>query len=214
MENIKISVIIPAYKTKEELLRRAIDNIIGQTFNEWELLIINDGADENVRNIIFSYKNKVNVVKESIRKKTAESTCRCLHYFETKKAHGGPAHSRNIALKYAQGDYLFFHDHDDYLYSEGYTKNALENMYNEILKEDADILFFGVKRKNIIRKTHYDIKPINKNLALSSPENLKNIFLYFEIGIFPLWGQLIKRKLLIDNKINNNKIELKIKNDG
>jgi CDP-glycerol glycerophosphotransferase len=141
--DIKISIVIPTYKTQERWLRRIIDIILAQTLTEWELIIVNDGPDENIKNIVFSYSNIVKVVQES-ENETSESDSK-IRYIQTEQHYGFAGHGRNIGLKKARGEYIFFHDHDDSLYSVNGAKYALEEMYSEIIGENEkyDVLIFN-----------------------------------------------------------------------
>ena len=54
-ENPKISVIMAVYNTKEEWLREAIESILNQTYKNFELITIDDGSTNNVKDVIKSY---------------------------------------------------------------------------------------------------------------------------------------------------------------
>ena len=55
----KISVLMPVYNTPENYLRPAIESILGQTYQDFEFVILNDAStDENVEKIVKSYTDK------------------------------------------------------------------------------------------------------------------------------------------------------------
>lgn len=92
---VKVSVLLPVYNTKEEFLREAVDSILNQTFNDFELLILNDAStDENVEKVIKSYKDK------RIR-------------YAVNKTNLGISETRNKLIEMAKGTYLAVMDHDD-----------------------------------------------------------------------------------------------------
>lgn len=92
---VKVSVLLPVYNTKEEFLREAVDSILNQTFNDFELLILNDAStDENVEKVIKSYKDK------RIR-------------YAVNKTNLGISETRNKLIEMTKGTYLAVMDHDD-----------------------------------------------------------------------------------------------------
>lgn len=127
----KISVIIPAYNC-EKTIEKCIKSILLQTFQNLEILIINDGSKDNTRKIVENLQQKDNRIKLINQKNSGVSA------------------SRNKGLINATGDYLTFVDADDFLEP---------NMYEELITiqttTDADIsmcaynLCEGKNRKKI-----------------------------------------------------------------
>ena len=99
-----ISVILPVYNRKY-ILKRALDSIIKQTFKNFELIIIDDGSTDNVKELISVYLNKHKNFK----------------YF--RYSNQGVALSRNKGISLSQGIYVTFIDSDD-----EYKKTHLEKM--------------------------------------------------------------------------------------
>lgn len=90
-----VSVLMPVYNTKEAHLREAIDSILGQTFKDFELLILNDcSTDPNVEKIVLSYDDKRIVYSKN-------------------EQNLGISDSRNRLVSLAKGKYLAVMDHDD-----------------------------------------------------------------------------------------------------
>lgn len=184
----KISIVLSAFRTREDLLRRAINVIISQTFEDWELIIVNDGADERVKEIVFSYNNQVSV--DYGRNKSAK-----IRYYERKKAHGGQSKACNLGLKNAQGKYVLFHDHDDYLYSHRGTKYSLEEMFKEINDEDVDVLFFNCGTKDKVYR--YRVKNFN---LYNDDEKAYYDNLFYKDN-YASFSKIIKVSLLKDNNV-------------
>ena len=61
--NTKISVIIPFYNTPHIYLRKAIDKLINQSFQDFELLLINDGSSQDYSDLIYEYQKVDNRIK-------------------------------------------------------------------------------------------------------------------------------------------------------
>lgn len=113
----KISIIIPVYKV-EKYIERCLDSIINQTFQDFEIIIVNDASPDNSRKIAETY---------------AQSDTRIR--IVDNEQNSGAAWSRMIGYSNALGNYITFCDPDDYL-----PVNALELLYNAIVNDlKADI---------------------------------------------------------------------------
>jgi glycosyltransferase involved in cell wall biosynthesis len=93
----KISVIVPVFNT-EKYLKRCLESIINQTYQEFEVVIVNDGSTDNSQKIIDEYIKKY------------PDKVKCIN-----KKNGGLSSARNQGLKVATGDYIAFVDSDDYI---------------------------------------------------------------------------------------------------
>lgn len=91
-----VSIITPCHNG-EKYLQECIESVLAQTYQNWEMLIIDDGSTDESATVIKSYSKKDNRVK----------------YLETGKASGSPARPRNIGIEAAQGQYIAFLDCDD-----------------------------------------------------------------------------------------------------
>lgn len=94
MSTPAISVIVPVYNA-EKYLNRCIDSILGQTFTDFELLLINDGSKDNSGAICDEYAQK-------------DTRVRVFH-----KENGGVSSARNVGLDEARGGWVTFVDSDD-----------------------------------------------------------------------------------------------------
>lgn len=111
------SIIVPAYNA-EMYLDRCVDSIINQNFDQYEIVIIDDGSIDSTSKIAKQLMNK----HSNIRLVTKEN--------------GGVASARNQGIKHSQGEYLVFLDADDEL-----SSNSLIDAYNGIKKYDLpDVL--------------------------------------------------------------------------
>ena len=97
----KVSIIVPTYNRKN-LIGCAIDSVLGQTFEDFELLIVDDGSTDNTGDFI----------KENY-------TDNRIHYFYQENQ--GQTYARNKALGHSSGEYICFLDSDDY-----WPENKLE----------------------------------------------------------------------------------------
>ena len=118
MANIpKISVIVPVYNT-EKFLQRCIDSVLAQTYQDFELLLIDDGSKDSSGVICDEY------AAQDIR-------VRVFH-----KENGGVSDTRNYGLDLAQGKYLMFLDSDDFWL----RNDVLEMLIGKAEEYDLDII--------------------------------------------------------------------------
>jgi glycosyltransferase involved in cell wall biosynthesis len=89
-----VSINLCCYNS-ERYLRETLQSIIGQTYKDWELVIVNDGSSDSTEAIIHEYQNKGYPI---------------IYQYQDNKGLGA---SRNEALKLSRGDYIAFIDHDD-----------------------------------------------------------------------------------------------------
>ena len=96
MCNLKFSIIVPIYNT-EAYLNECLDSVINQTYDNMEIILVNDGSTDNSPRICEEYKE-------------SDSRVIVIH-----KENGGLSDARNIGLKSATGDYVIFVDSDDHI---------------------------------------------------------------------------------------------------
>jgi len=87
----KISVIIPTYN-RQEFLAKAIDSVLGQTYTDFELIVVDDGSTDDTARCVAGYGAQV-----------------CYIYQENR----GPAAARNTGIRAAEGELIAFLDSDD-----------------------------------------------------------------------------------------------------
>ena len=110
-----ISVIVPVYQA-EQCLRPCVESVLGQTFSDWELLLIDDGCTDGSSALCDSYAAQ-------------DSRIRVFH----KRPNAGVSEARNTGLREAQGDRIAFLDADDQL-----EPRALETLWSMLEQSGAD----------------------------------------------------------------------------
>lgn len=123
MGEIKFSIIVPVYNV-EAYLEKCLDSLIVQTYQDYEIIAIDDGSTDQSSRILDLYQ-----------KKFPE---RLQVYHEENK---GVSAARNKGVSYAKGEYLIFVDSDDYV------KEDLLDMINQNLEPDLDILKYSFYRE-------------------------------------------------------------------
>ena len=117
MNNPLVSVIMPAYNA-QKYIAESIESVIGQTYLNWELLIVDDGSTDDTASIIKQYQLNDSRIQ----------------YFYQESGRQGKA--KNTAIKNSKGDYIAFLDSDDL-----WLKEKLKISVNEITKGDYSLLF-------------------------------------------------------------------------
>lgn len=116
----RFSVIIPAYNV-EQYVEESIKSVLGQEFENYELILIDDCSTDNTKNILEKYASeKVKV-------------------YSTIKNTGTAAGPRNVGLQYATGEYIIFLDGDDKLYNN----KVLGKIDKLIDNEKYDVVYLG-----------------------------------------------------------------------
>ncbi len=120
----KVSIIIPVYNV-EKYLKECLNSVVNQTLKEIEIICVDDGSTDNSLSILEEYAkkdNRINLLKQE---------------------NSGAGAARNKGLDSARGEYIYFLDSDDFL-----ELNAIEILYNQIAKNQADICFFKFYKYN------------------------------------------------------------------
>lgn len=149
---MKVSVCIPAYKNPA-FLRRALDSLVLQQMEGWELVITDDSPDDSVRQVVDEY-----------------SQCLPIRYFKNTPAHGMPA-NWNTAYDKCQGEYIKILHDDDWL--EGPL--ALQKMAAALdAQPDADLVFSAYRNQYLATGRTEDVycSAFYQKLLQEDPVNL------------------------------------------
>ena len=181
----KISIIVPVYNV-ERYISECIDSIISQSFQDFELILINDGTRDNSFEICKKY-----AVKDS-------------RIILVEQENGGVSTARNKGVKYAQGIYLVFVDSDDIL-----VENTLYELYNIAINNDVDIVISKIFRftDRNLRNTYanFQDKYIDFNgvreLSLDRIAIIDSSKKIDDVYWFGFSSCLYKMDILVDNNI-------------
>ena len=171
-----ISVIVPVYNG-EKYLKECIHSILNQTYENIELLIVDDGSTDESWKIIL--------------KESSNDDRICIYSQEN----GGVSRARNCALEHAVGEYVFFVDQDDVL-----SKFCIDYFVTLILKTESDISL--TLCANRFENENYQLQDqsINEKVDIWSGEQAAEAMLYYRLVVAP-WNKLIKRELIERNNI-------------
>ena len=179
MNKPKISVIVPVYNV-DRYLEICIDSLINQTYDNLEIILINDGSTDDSKLICEKYLNLDKRIKLINQKNKGVSS------------------ARNNGIRNSSGEYIVFVDSDDYC-----ELNMFETIVKNInLNKDTFIIYgynkiFKNKKKSVL---------LNENKNLNKNNIIKNILIKEEIGGY-LWNKLFIASIIKNNNIKfNNKI--------
>lgn len=119
----RVSIIVPIYNV-QEFVHRCVDSLIHQTYENIEIIAVDDGSTDNCPCIVDEYS-------------ACDSRVVAIH-----KKNGGLSAARNAGLDVCSGDYLLFVDGDDWL-----DEDAVQTLVNEIEDNNADIVLFPYIRE-------------------------------------------------------------------
>jgi len=169
------SVIIPVYKI-EQYLEKCVYSVLVQTFDDFEIILVDDGSPDRCPSICDSFHRVDNRVK-------------VFH-----KINGGLSDARNFGIENATGEYVLLLDGDDYWDNP----NALSEAFVMLNNDKADILIFGKKKYfQITNKISDSVKP-----AWKSDSN-KSIRYLMENNYFVAcaWDKIIRKEYITRNNL-------------
>ena len=176
----EVSVIVPVYKV-EKYLHRCIDSILAQTFEDFELILVDDGSPDNCGVICDEY---------------AEKDCRVkvIH-----KENGGVSSARNAGLVLSTGEYIMFCDGDDALHQK-----AVECLLHNISTHSSELIVgaFEYIRISSARNTIKQEKSLyreGKEIELTNPDGIG--WLWEQNNMLSACGKIFRGDIIRQNEL-------------
>ncbi|MEH7444034.1 glycosyltransferase family 2 protein, partial [Bacillus sp. JJ1122] len=175
----KVSIIVPIYNPGKKLYK-CIDSILSQTFNDFELILVNDGSTDDSLEICKRYAHR-------------DKRIIVIH-----KNNEGCIATRRVGVRAAKFKYVMFVDADDWI-----DRTAIEILYKETKKNDSDITVCSLNKvigSQKFIKSRYKSEYFTNNKIFQGEEIKNNLVVaYFHGHPFPssLCGKLYKKELLI-----------------
>lgn len=179
---MKFSIILPVYKV-EKYICPCVDSILGQSFKDFEVILVDDGSPDKSPEICDEYAQK-------------DSRVKVIH-----KPNGGQADARNVGLEVAQGDYICYIDSDDFLANDGVLQLLAKKTESK-----PDIVHYKFKEwfesDGHFADCHFDYNVFTEGRTLAEIYcDLVDKDAYYNSA----WSKIIRRELLIDNNIRFEK---------
>lgn len=165
-----ISVIVPIYKV-EQYLSRCIESLLEQSYNNIELILVDDGSPDRCGEICEEYAQKDNRIK-------------IVH-----KKNGGLSDARNAGLKIASGNYVAFVDSDDWV-----SKDYLKSMLVALEKSKSDICECEVIRTSGVVKDSCMVR--DGEIYIYQTEEALKLLIQDQIFHQYVWNKLYRRECL------------------
>ena len=179
---IKISVIIPIYNV-ENHIHVCINSVLKQTFQDFEIICIDDGSNDSSLEILeyFSKKDsRIKIIRQNFNQ--------------------GPGHSRNCGLNVAKGEYIFFLDGDDWI-----DFNAFEVLIKKADENNLDLLLFNEIEFNGKTLKFSNSSSLDNEFIINYENKVFNRFDLDKKDLFKLsnniWNKLYRRSFLDENNI-------------
>ena len=171
-----ISIIVPVYNV-QQYLEKCLDSILVQTYDNYELIVVNDCSPDDSQKIINSYKENDSRIISIINSEN--------------KGLGG---ARNIGIKHAKGDYLLFIDSDDFI-SDEFNLNLLAE---EVIGDNSlDVIDC---KYNVVNGSKSEILPVcslDSKLVLDGKDYLNKADYLAVVA----WNKLYRRLFILENNI-------------
>ena len=170
--NEKISVIVPIYKV-EQVLKRCVDSILSQTYENLEIILVDDGSPDQCPAICDAYARQ-------------DARIKVVH-----KKNGGLTSAWKEGVRHAEGEWLGFVDSDDFLDSR-----MLETLCRDLQEQDADVAVVGFRmfeREEELAPAELAV-PVQ---CMTGREAIRSTLVSDELGDFA-WNKLYKRERFRD----------------
>nr|WP_053072096.1 glycosyltransferase family 2 protein [Rossellomorea marisflavi] len=161
------SVIVPCYNARESIVR-CINSLVNQTFQDFEIILIDDCSQDDTYNLIKEYIKDIPLDIKLLR--------------NTHNA--GPAYTRNVGIANSRATYVAFCDSDDW-----YESNYLQLMHNIATNQSADIVFCN-SRRVFSNGKHM---PLNNIYGIPKNGLVKDILV---TGVDSLGSIIVKRHII------------------
>lgn len=177
------SIIVPVYN-RENNISNVITSVLKQEYENWELIVVDDGSNDNTKNIIEKFVNL---------------DCRIRYYYQM---NAGVSSARNQGLALAEGEYIIFLDSDNSLRS-----NALRILADNIkVNQQVDMMCYGFAGSEF-----YEWRPdIGDGNNMISKEKITDVYLPEHINLCPqnkhflknfVWNKCYRKSFLSNYNI-------------
>lgn len=167
---VKVSVLIPLYNVSA-YLHQSLEPLLSQPFQDIEIILVDDGSTDGSAAICDEYAEK-------------DSRIRVFH-----EPHGGVAHSRQVGLNHAKGDYILYVDADDRV-----DAAMISDMYDEATRKHADMVICDYRELTHEGEVYRKQEP----RALDGVTILNDILTGKLYGA--LWNKMMRREWLLETK--------------
>lgn len=176
------SIIIPFYNIGETIIP-LLESLKNQKYKNFELILVDDGSDDNSKSIVYRFKNEFSDFKYILKK------------------NGGTSSARNLGLSYANGEYILFADADD-----TYEEDALNIIFNSIKMNSSELICFDYYNLYLGGKKESALNLVEGKINLDVEKVITNFLNYNYINRFAsaVWNKVYKKNIIDKNKLEFN----------
>lgn len=169
-----ISIIVPAYNA-ERTIELTITSILSQSFEDFELIIVNDGSNDSTLNICKRFKDNRIVIID--------------------KENGGLSNARNTGIYASKGKYICFVDGDDII-----DINYLNLLYSSLIDTDSDLAICGMQ---LLTRDDTSILNFYENKCYKNIWNDNEFLIFFQQGLLnSACNKLYKAAIIKNNNLS------------
>lgn len=180
MQEELISIIIPVYNA-ERYINRTIESVIGQTYSNWELLLVNDGSTDASKKICDELARQ-------------DERIRVFHI-----PNSGAAIARNIGIEKSLGKYICFIDSDDIV-----SRDYVLFLYNNLINLKVDMMICGYRKVYQLDKAFTNNNRIDVHIW--SKEDALEELLYRKSFTSGPWCKLVRTDVVRNNPFPEGKL--------
>lgn len=183
--NDLISVIVPVYNV-EKYLNRCVDSICSQTYDNLEIILVDDGATDHSGDMCDAFA-------------AADKRITVIH-----KKNGGLSDARNAGLAVASGAYVCFFDSDDWVEAD-----VLGKAHKALIESDADVAIWGFSKDFVdAQESVLRSEILNKSACVCSKANKEYFQFADDSGLAMIgyaWNKLYRRSILMEKGLEFEK---------
>lgn len=188
--NIKVSVVMPVYHVTREALKKSVESVINQTYKDWELIIVDDGNEEEYIEDIIPYEQKnkrITIIRQN---------------------NSGVSVARNAGVQKAIGEWIIFIDSDDWM-----EENQIETLLAYAERHNAECVIGNTRiawGEKVFRN-----KDMSENEIVVEKEHIQDLLItlslreYYKVEygkelynkIAVPWGRIYKKSIIQENGV-------------
>lgn len=175
---MKLSFIIPVYNTDINYLKRCLSSICAENFCDSEIIIVNDGSNEEITAFVRRYVSQIQANTK-------------LQIILIEKTNTGVSDSRNVGLKAARGKWIWFVDSDDYIL------DGAKDVLCEVLQTDCQAIALSFMQEINTNEAYPYLATCELSEGIHSGRSLLNI----KSTSPTVWSFLFRRDIIVKNKL-------------
>ena len=182
---MKVSIIIPVYNV-EDYIKECLDSVFSQTYENIEVIIVDDCGNDNSMKIIYQYIESLPQSKQPT----------IIHHDKNK----GISAARNSGIRKATGEYLYFIDSDDYI-----SKRCIESFIQLAEQYQYPNIIFGtaIEVPHLWKKIIISVNSPQIPTYVNNTQWIRRNYFKFKDELLPIpaWNKLTKKDYIIKNNL-------------